>query len=116
MVRSVIAEWDDVFGNGWNFGGGVHEQQLEVTGWTTSECTSWSNCIQSDGTGYYILTNSENNGNSGHEFYVDSSQADGMTNQWSFGTGEGSMFTTFNWLATRGSSASGVAALSTPTG
>ena len=32
VVRSVIGEHDDVFGNGLNCGGGVKEQQREVTG------------------------------------------------------------------------------------
>jgi len=114
LVRSVIGEHDDVFGNGINFGGGVKEQQREVTGWSDAACTTARNCLQSDGSGYYIIDDSENSGVSGHEVYVGS--VGGFTNEWVTSTGEGFMWASFNWLAHRGSGAFGVDVLAAPTG
>ena len=125
IVRSVIGEYDDVFGNGLNCGGGVKEQQRETYGIQDADCLTASsserNCLQDTsfsggGHGYYIIDDSENSGVAGHEIYVDSGNSNGFTTQWAYGTGEGSMFTCFNWLATKASTAYGVRALTAPTG
>lgn len=120
IVRSVIGEHDDVFGNGINFGGGVKEQQRELTGYADADCatSSWyeRNCIQVDGSGYYIIDPTENSGVSGHEVYVDHGNANGFTTQWTYSTDEGFMWKSFNWLATTGSGAVGISALDAPTG
>jgi len=120
IVRSVIGEHDDVFGNGLNCGGGVKEQQRETFGIADADCLTASsserNCLQMGGHGYYIIDNSENSGVSGHEVYVDSGNTNGFTTEWTYGVGEGTMFTSFNWLATKASTAFGVTGLSAPTG
>jgi len=125
IVRSVIGEHDDVFGNGLNCGGGVKEQQRETFGIADADCLSASsserNCLQAlgqpgGGHGYYIIDDSENSGVSGHEVYVDNSNSNGFTTQWTYGHGEGTMFSSFNWLATKASTVYGVVGLAAPTG
>ena len=120
MVRSVIGEHDDVFGNGFNCGGGVKEQQRETFGISDADCLTASsserNCLQLGGHGYYIIDNSENSGVSGHEVYVDNANTNGFTTEWTHGVGEGTMYSCFNWLATKATTAYGVGALTAPTG
>jgi len=125
IVRSIIGSHDDVFGNGLNCGGGVKEQQRETFGIADADCLTASsserNCLQGAGLpggghGYYIIDGSENSGVRGHEVYVDKGNSNGFTTEWTYGLGEGTMFTSFNWLATKASTVYGVAALAAPTG
>jgi len=99
---------------GINFGGDVKEQQRETTGWADDSCTTTLNCLQIDGSGYYIIDDSENSGVSGHEVYVGG--VGGFTNEWVTSTGQGFMWASFNWLAQRASGAIGVDVLAAPTG
>ena len=112
MVRSVIGARDDVFGNGINCGGGVKEQQRELTGIMDSECVSSYNCLQSGGYGYYIIQSFENNNVVGHTIYE--AGANRFTDAWVGATAAPFMWASFNWLSQKASSSGQV--LATPTG
>lgn len=86
-----------------------------MTGYEDAECTSSNNCIQADGSGYYIIQGSEN-GNTGHEVHLDGGTDSGFTTAFTDSTLPPFFWASLNWLATRASGAVGVTELSTPTG
>jgi hypothetical protein len=100
MLRSISGEADGIF----SWDDKVLPQQKELTGRDCGECYD---CLQEDGSGYYVLKPSENGGKADHEFYTgvkstgvnEYSSSSQFMCAWQNGTGDGAMPASFNWLA-----------------
>lgn len=95
-VRAIGGAYDNMFG--------AQEQMLAITGYRMTECRTTLDCIQPDGSGFFLVMSFEdrvgNNENTGHEFFgvdafVSNFRNHSYPSPWTIRPN-------FDWLAARG--------------